>query len=35
MGWDAELKTPALSMGADYFGVADLSSANDFILAQG
>ena len=32
---DAQLRTLALSLGADYFGVADLSSAYDFILEQG
>ncbi|PKL69694.1 MAG: epoxyqueuosine reductase [Methanomicrobiales archaeon HGW-Methanomicrobiales-1] len=30
-----DLRTLALSLGADYFGVADLSSTHDFILAQG
>jgi epoxyqueuosine reductase len=35
MHLDADLRTLALSLGADYFGVADLSSAHDFILAQG
>lgn len=35
MDLDADLRTLALSLGADYFGVADLSSAHDFILAQG
>ena len=35
MDLDAQLRTLALSLGADYFGVADLSSAHDFILAQG
>jgi len=34
MDRDTQLKTPALYMGSDYFGVADLSSAHDFILAQ-
>jgi epoxyqueuosine reductase len=32
---NAQLRTLALSLGADYFGVADLSSAHDFILEQG
>jgi epoxyqueuosine reductase QueG len=32
---DAHLRTLALSLGADYFGIADLSSAHDVILAQG
>ncbi len=32
---DTDLRTLALSLGADYFGIADLSSAHDFILAQG
>ncbi|MHB8163939.1 MAG: 4Fe-4S double cluster binding domain-containing protein [Methanoregula sp.] len=35
MNPDTDLRTLALSLGADYFGVADLSSAHDFILAQG
>lgn len=35
MDLDAQLKALAFSLGADYFGVADLSSAHDFILAQG
>jgi epoxyqueuosine reductase len=35
MDLDTDLKTLALSLGADFFGVADLSSAHDFILAQG
>jgi epoxyqueuosine reductase len=35
MDLDTDLRTLALSLGADYFGVADLSSAHDFILAQG
>ncbi len=35
MDLDAQLRTLALSLGADYFGIADLSSAHDFILAQG
>ena len=35
MDLDARLRTLALSLGADYFGVADLSSAHDFILEQG
>jgi epoxyqueuosine reductase len=32
---DVQLRTLALSLGADYFGIADLSSAHDFILGQG
>ncbi len=32
---DTQLKTLARSLDVDYFGVADLSSAHDFILAQG
>jgi epoxyqueuosine reductase len=35
MEMDTQLRTLARSLGADYFGVADLSSAHDFILAQG
>ncbi len=35
MNLDTQLMTLALSSGADYFGVADLSSAHDAILAQG
>jgi len=35
MDLDAKLRTLAHSLDADYFGVADLSSAHDFILAQG
>ncbi|MCX6683294.1 MAG: 4Fe-4S dicluster domain-containing protein [Methanoregula sp.] len=35
MDLEAQLRTLALSLGADYFGVADLSSAHDVILAQG
>ena len=35
MDLDAHLRTLAQSLDADYFGVADLSSAHDFILAQG
>ena len=35
MDLDARLRTLALSLGADYFGITDLSSAHDFILAQG
>jgi hypothetical protein len=35
MDLDAQLRTLALSLGADYFGVADLSSAHDVILEQG
>jgi epoxyqueuosine reductase len=35
MELDTDIRTLALSLGADYFGVADLSSAHDFILAQG
>jgi len=35
MNPETDLRTLALSLGADYFGVADLSSAHDFILAQG
>jgi epoxyqueuosine reductase len=35
MNLDTQLRTLALSSGADYFGVADLSSAHDAILAQG
>jgi epoxyqueuosine reductase len=34
MELDTDIRTLALSLGADYFGVADLSSAHDFILAQ-
>lgn len=32
---DTELRRIARSLGADYFGVADLSSVGDFIRAQG
>ena len=35
MDLDADLRTLALSLDADYFGVADLSSSHTFILAQG
>jgi epoxyqueuosine reductase len=35
MNLDTQLRTLALSSGADYFGVADLTSAHDAILAQG
>jgi epoxyqueuosine reductase QueG len=35
MNLDTQLRILALSSGADYFGVADLSSAHDAILAQG
>jgi epoxyqueuosine reductase len=35
MDLDTDLRTLALSLGADYFGVADLSSAHVFILARG
>jgi len=35
MDLDTQLRTLALSLGADYFGVADLSSAYEFILTQG
>jgi len=35
MDQDVQLRTFALSLGADYFGIADLSSAHDFILEQG
>jgi epoxyqueuosine reductase len=35
MDLDAQLRTLALCLGADYFGIADLSSAHDFILGQG
>jgi len=35
MDLDTDLRTLTLSLGADYFGVADFSSAHDFILAQG
>jgi epoxyqueuosine reductase QueG len=35
MDLDAQIRTLAHSLDADYFGVADLSSAHDFILAQG
>jgi len=35
MNPETDLRTLALSLGADYFGVADLSSAHEFILAQG
>jgi epoxyqueuosine reductase len=35
MDLDTQLRILALSLGADYFGIADLSSAHDFILAQG
>ena len=35
MDLDAHIRTLAHSLDADYFGVADLSSAHDFILAQG
>jgi epoxyqueuosine reductase len=35
MNLDTQLRTLALSLGADYFGVADLSSAHEFILTQG
>jgi epoxyqueuosine reductase len=34
MELDTDIRTLALSLGVDYFGVADLSSAHDFILAQ-
>ncbi len=32
---DTELRRIARTLGADYFGIADLSSAGDFIRAQG
>jgi epoxyqueuosine reductase QueG len=35
MDLDAQLRRLAHSLGADYFGVADLSSAHDVILVQG
>jgi epoxyqueuosine reductase QueG len=35
MDLERQLRKLALSLGADYFGVADLSSAHDFIQAQG
>ena len=35
MDLDAQLRTLSLFFGADYFGVADLSSAHDFIVEQG
>lgn len=35
MDLDGELKSCAFGRGADYFGVADLVSARDFIRAQG
>ena len=35
MDLDAHIRTLAHSLDADYFGVADLSSAHDVILAQG
>jgi epoxyqueuosine reductase len=35
MDLDAHIRTLAHSLDADYYGVADLSSAHDFILAQG
>jgi epoxyqueuosine reductase len=35
MKLDADLRTLTLSLGADYFGIADLSPAHDAILAQG
>jgi len=35
MDLEAQLRTLALSLGADYLGIADLSSARDVILAQG
>jgi epoxyqueuosine reductase QueG len=35
MDLDTQLGTLSRSLGADYFGVADLSSAHDFILEQG
>jgi len=35
MDLDVQLRILALSLGADYFGIADLSSAHDFILEQG
>ncbi len=35
MDLDAQLRTLALSLGADYFGIADLSYAHDVILEQG
>jgi epoxyqueuosine reductase QueG len=35
MDFERQLRTLALTLGADYFGVADLSSAHDFILEQG
>ena len=35
MDLDANIRELALSLDADYFGVADLSSAYNAILAQG
>ena len=35
MDLDAHIRTLAHSLDADYFGVADLSSAHDFIIGQG
>ena len=35
MKLDAELRDLTLSLGADYFGVADLAPAHDFIQVQG
>lgn len=35
MDLDEQLRITALSLGADYFGIVDLSSAHDFILEQG
>ncbi|MCU0630380.1 MAG: 4Fe-4S dicluster domain-containing protein [Methanoregulaceae archaeon] len=35
MDLDAHIRTLATSLDADYFGIADLSSAHDVILAQG
>ena len=32
---DEQIRSLAHTLGVDYFGVADLSSAHDFILAQG
>jgi epoxyqueuosine reductase len=35
MNLDADIRTLAFSLDADYFGIANLSDAHDFILAQG
>jgi epoxyqueuosine reductase QueG len=35
MSLDDRIRDLAVSLGADYFGIADLSTAHDFILGQG